>query len=292
MANPNGRHGRAKSEPRHTRIGRIGRIACSWCRLLTVICSSALAAFATAASSASQDIEELIVEALRVSSDGDFETAWANHLRAWKTAATFPDAGDAMLAYCERHNCPNIRKTGWLLGKPDSELAFLAESCRGSESNACQRWFNGLHRLRAHLGPDRACHGSDRRRCRCGSSTSRPGTSRHGRSLRWPANRSGHFWTPGRRTPSSAATWRTFGGWTTPWSATPTRSAYGTARHRVSASWFCVKSNWVRQPRSAHSPLPLMIVRPTSSTPPTVLVPAPDGTTIPVLIDTAARDNH
>ena len=109
----------------------------------------------TAADSGQVQVEELLSEATHASSDGDFETSWTSHRRAWEIAAGSPEAGDAMLAYCERHDCPNIHKTGWLLANPDSDLALLADTCRGRDNDACRRWFNGLHRLRAHLGPDR-----------------------------------------------------------------------------------------------------------------------------------------
>ena len=106
-------------------------------------------------------MEKLLAEAVRASSDGDFETAWTSHRRAWQIAVASREAGDAMQGFCERHDCPRIRKTAWLLGKPSSELGFLARDCRGreSESDACGRWFDGLHRVRAHLGPDRRAPG-------------------------------------------------------------------------------------------------------------------------------------
>ncbi len=116
-------------------------IACSHRRLLALATGCALvAAFGSpAADPRSAEVEELLSEAARASSDGDFETAWASHRRAWTIAVASREAGAAMLAYCERHDCPKIRKTGWLLGKPDSDLRVISEACRGRESEACRR---------------------------------------------------------------------------------------------------------------------------------------------------------
>ena len=154
MAHQNRRRDRALREPQNLWNHRVGRTARSRRCLLTLLSVSALAAaFGTAADSGPREVRQLLAEAVQASSMGDFETAWTSHRGAWEIAAESRDAGDAMLAYCERRDCPSIRTTGWLLGKPDSDLAFLTETCRGRDSNACQRWFNGLHRLRAHLGP-------------------------------------------------------------------------------------------------------------------------------------------
>jgi hypothetical protein len=155
MADPNGQHDPTMSEPRHAQIVQVGCAARSLRRFMTLATGCTLVAtLGTAADSGQIQVEALLSEAARANSNGDFATAWTSHRRAWKIAAGSPSAGDVMLAYCERHDCPKIHKTGWLLGKPDSDLAFLADTCRGRDSDACRRWFNGLHRLRAHLGPD------------------------------------------------------------------------------------------------------------------------------------------
>ena len=104
----------------------------------------------------------LVASPVRASSDGDFETSWTSHRRAWQLAFASPEAGDAMRSYCERHDCPEIRKTAWLLGKSSSELAFLADLadyCRDTESDSCESWFARMHRLRAHLGSERRTPG-------------------------------------------------------------------------------------------------------------------------------------
>ena len=100
-------------------------------------------------------MEKLLSEAVRAGSAGDFETSWTSHRRAWRLAVAAPDAGEAMRAFCERHDCPRIWKTAWLIGKPSSELAFLTEHCRGTASEACETWFDVLHRLRAQMGSER-----------------------------------------------------------------------------------------------------------------------------------------
>lgn len=111
-------------------------------------------AFGAAADSRSAEVEKLLSEAVRASSDGDFETAWTSHRRAWELAFASPEAGDAMRSYCERHDCPRIRKTAWLLGKPDFELSFLADYCPHGESDSCEAWFARVHRFRAQAGPE------------------------------------------------------------------------------------------------------------------------------------------
>ncbi|MCY3840181.1 MAG: retropepsin-like aspartic protease [Gammaproteobacteria bacterium] len=115
-------------------------------------------ALGAAADSRSAEIEKLLSEAVRASSNGDFETSWISHRRAWQLSFASPEAGDAMRSYCQRHDCPKIRNTAWLLGKPSAELAFLvelADYCRDGESDSCDAWFTRMHRLRAHLGPNR-----------------------------------------------------------------------------------------------------------------------------------------
>ena len=159
---PNGRRSQTMSDLQRVRCTRVGRIARSRCRLRTIVSGCVLvAAFGAAADPGAGEVEKLLAEAVRASSDGDFETAWTSHRRAWQIAVASREAGDAMQGFCERHDCPRIRKTAWLLGKPSSELGFLARDCRGreSESDACGRWFDGLHRVRAHLGPDRRAPG-------------------------------------------------------------------------------------------------------------------------------------
>ncbi|MCY3840179.1 MAG: hypothetical protein OXH09_16275 [Gammaproteobacteria bacterium] len=119
-------------------------------------------AFGSAADPRSAEVEELLSEAVRASSNGDFQTSWTSHRRAWQLAFASAEAGDAMRSYCERHDCPEIRKTAWLLGKPIAELAFLtelADYCRDGESDSCDGWFARMHRLRAHLGTERRSSG-------------------------------------------------------------------------------------------------------------------------------------
>ncbi|MDE0038169.1 MAG: pepsin/retropepsin-like aspartic protease family protein [Gammaproteobacteria bacterium] len=159
MAYPNGRWDQPASDPRHAGIVRAGCVARSRSRFLTLATGFALAtAFGTEAEPRSAEVEELLSEAVRASSDGDFETAWTSHRRAWQLAFASPEAGEAMESYCERHDCPKIRNTAWLLGKPSTELAFLtdaADYCRHGEGESCDAWFARMRRLRAHLGPNR-----------------------------------------------------------------------------------------------------------------------------------------
>ena len=113
MADQNRRRDRTRSESQHVWNHPIRRTARSRRRLLTLLSVSALAAaLGTAADPGPQEVRRLLVEAATASSMGDFEIAWASHRRPWEIAAGSPDAGDAMLAYCERHDCPNISKTG------------------------------------------------------------------------------------------------------------------------------------------------------------------------------------
>ncbi|MDE0443335.1 MAG: hypothetical protein OXL38_14600, partial [Gammaproteobacteria bacterium] len=126
MANLNGRCDQPASEPRHARIVRTGCVARSLRRLLALGTACTLAtAFGGAADSRSAEVEKLLSEAVRASSNGDFETSWTSHRRAWQLSFASREAGDAMRAYCERHACPKIRNTAWLLGKPRSELAAI-----------------------------------------------------------------------------------------------------------------------------------------------------------------------
>lgn len=151
------------SELRHARIEQVGCVARSLRRLMALATGCTLVATSgTAADSGQAQVEELLSEAIHASSDGDFETSWTSHRRAWQLAFASPEASDAMRTYCERHDCPEIRKTAWLLGKSSSELAFLADLadyCRDTESDSCESWFVRLHRLRAHLGSERRTPG-------------------------------------------------------------------------------------------------------------------------------------
>ena len=156
MAKPNGRCDQHMAELRHAPPARVGCIARSTRRLLMLVTGCTLAAvFGTAADSEPAAVEKLLSDAVRASSVGDFQTAWTSHRRAWGLAVASREAGDAMRSYCERHDCPGIHKTTWLLGKPSSELAFLAEHCRHTESDSCKTWFAGLHRFRAQVGSER-----------------------------------------------------------------------------------------------------------------------------------------
>lgn len=181
------------------------------------------------------EVVGLLSEAAHASSDGDFETAWTSHRRAWRLAVASPTASAAMRSHCERHSCPELRKTTWLLGKPISELAFLAEHCRDRQNDACETWLNGLHRLRAQVGPERRT----------------PGHPPQDVEMRFPGLESGDLrpWTlaavGGKRiwaildsgSPHTIVgrDWATFKGSTTPLSATPTPSDTGMASTRASA---------------------------------------------------------
>ena len=133
---------------------RFGSVARSL-RYLLMPLMAYVVTVALGSDSEAEDVEQLLAEATRASGEGDFGTAWKSHRRAWQIAVSSSSAGRAMREFCESHDCPRIRKTAWLVGEPNSELASLTVECRQNESNTCRKWNDGLHRLRVHLGSDR-----------------------------------------------------------------------------------------------------------------------------------------